>query len=83
MMMLPGSEEYTEARELCKKLSGEEAPSAFGDQIAMMAAMAKKLPAALDTIDELARANAELRSGLKLATATVANTRAQFGNEVT
>ena len=49
----------------------------------MMAAMAKKLPAALDTIDELARANAELRSGLKLATATVANTRAQFGNEVT
>jgi len=75
MRMLPDSEEYVKARELCKRLSGEDVPSAFGDQIALIAAIAMKLPAALDTIDELVRLNDDLRSGLKVATATVAETR--------
>ncbi len=83
MMMLPNSDEYAEALDLCKKLAGDDLPSAFGDQIALMAALAVKVPAALDTIDELVRVNAGLRSGLKLACATVNETRALLGHEAT
>ncbi len=81
MKMLPDSEEYAQARELCRKLSGGEVPSGLGDQIALLGAVAIKLPAALDTIEVLVRVNTDLRSGLKLATATVAETRAQLGSE--
>lgn len=83
MRMLPDSEEYAEALELCKKLSGPEVPCALGNQIALIGALAIKLPAALDTIEELVRVNADLRCGLKLATATVAETRALLGHWVT
>ena len=63
--MLPGSEEYANARELCRKLSRGELPSDAKQQIALARALAIMVPDALDTILQLARISLELQSGLK------------------
>ena len=68
--MLPGSQEYNEARELCKKMAAIDLPSEsfpYGEPMALMGAMALKLPAALDTIDDLTNQTEELRTSVKFA----------------
>ncbi len=75
MRMLPGSQEYADAWELCREASDAEASSAspvLRDQLARLGAIALKLPIALDIINELTRINDELRAGLTVATTLVA-----------
>jgi hypothetical protein len=81
--MLPDSEEYAKARELCRRISAGQVPSGFEDQTALMRAMAIMLPDALDTIVQLVRINLELRIGVKRVAASVAATSQKLGADFT
>lgn len=83
--MLPDSQEYLEALELCKKVASIDLPSEPSDgegPMALVGAMAVRLPAALGTIESLKHQTEVLRSSVKVAITMVADARATIDHYI-
>lgn len=66
-------------------MAGIDLPSEsfdYGEPMALMGAMAVKLPAALDTIDRLINQRVELRTSVKLAITMIAETTATINHYI-